>query len=240
MVRQVTPRLLRRAVRGTLATLLLATPLAAGLTVVAPTAASAAGPDTISMTGPGIQEAVTVRAADSPEQFAALLTEVNWLSSRPGQDRGPDAKTLGSKYVLTISTGRKATNRYELYPMANGGPRVFRPANQPDRHRVTAAWFYGRLSMPDALRGAGAPLPSTVVSVSTGGIGGGQVADKTFDPNADLTSMLAEWRHFVLLNGAVVVVIALGLAGTSLLVRRRVDRLYLRAEQGRAPVRRRR
>ncbi len=239
MVRQGTPRLLRRAAAVTLAALFLATLPAVGLPVLAPTAALAAGPDTISVTGPGIEEAATVRAADRPELFVALLTEVNWLSSRAGQDRGPDAKTLGSKYVVTVATGRKATHRYELYPLANGGPRVFRPANQPDRHRTTAAWFYGRLSMPETLRNAGAPLPSTIVSVSTGGIGGGQVADQPFDPNADLATMLAEWRHFLLLNGAVVVVIALGLAGTSLLVRRRVDRLYRRAEQGRAPVRRR-
>jgi hypothetical protein len=239
MVRQVTPRLLRRATLATLAALLLGTLPVAGLPVIASTAARAAGPDTISVTGPGIDEALTVRAADSPEQFAALLTEVNWLSSRPGQDRGPEANTLGAKYTLTVATGRKATHRYELYPLANGGPRVFRPASQPDRHRTTAAWFYGRLSMPDTLRNAGAPLPGNVVSVSTGGIGGGEVADKPFDPNADLTTMLARWRQFLLLNGAVVVVIALGLAGTSLLVRRRVDRLYRRAEQGRAPVRRR-
>jgi len=73
--------------------------------------------------------------------------------------------------------------------------------------------------------------------VTTGGIGGGEAADKPFDPNGDLTSLLTEWRRFLLLNGAVVVVIALGLTGTSLLVRRRVDRLYRRAaEQARAPV----
>jgi hypothetical protein len=239
MVRQVTPRLLRRATFATLATLLLTALPATGLPAIAPAAGLAAGPDTILVSGPGIQGAVTVRAADSPEQFGALLTEVNWLSSRAGQDRGPEANTLGSKYVLTVATGRKATHRFDLYPLANGGPRVFRPADQPDRHRTAAAWFYGRLSMPDSLRNAGAPLPSTIVSVSTGGIGGGQVADKQFDPNADLTTMLAEWRQFLLLNGAVVVVIALGLAGTALLVRRRVDRLYRRAEQGRAPVRRR-
>jgi hypothetical protein len=114
---------------------------------------------------------------------------------------------------------------------------VFRPASQPAR-RTTAAWFYGRLSMPDTLRRAGAPLDG-IVSVSTGGIGGGQIADKPFDPTGDLASMLAEWRQFLLLNGAVVVVIALGLAGVALLVRRRVDRLYRRAEQGRAQARRR-
>jgi hypothetical protein len=227
MVARVTRRRFRVATLATLATVLF-------LPVVGPTAAVAAGPDAVAVSGPGLEKAVTVRAAERPEQFAALLTEVNWLASRSGQDKGPEAAKLGAKYVVTVFTGGKPTHSYELYPLAVGGPRVFRPATHPDKHRTTAAWFYGRLSMPETLRGAGAPLPTTIVSVSTGGIGGGQLADEPFDPTADLSTMLAEWRQFLLLNGAVVVVIALGLAGTSLLVRRRVDRLYRRAEQARA------
>lgn len=245
MVRQVVRRLLGGGVFVAAASLLYAalpvtTARVAGVPVVGATVVYAAGPDVISISGPGLAEALVVRADEAPEQFAALLTEVNWLASRPGNNRSPEASKLGARYVLTVAAGDKATHRYELYPLAAGGPRVFRPARQPDRHRTTAAWFYGRLSMPDALRDAGVPVPGTVTSVDTGGIGGG-AAEKPFDPNADLSTMLAEWRRFLLLNGAVVVVIAIGLAGTSLLVRRRVDRLYRRAaaEQGRLPERRR-
>jgi hypothetical protein len=246
MVRQLTRRLLTGgagvAVAAVLSAALPLTGLSvAGLSIAGAAAAYAAGPNAISITGPGITEALTVRANERPEQLAALLGEVNWLSSRSGLTRAPDAKKLGGKYVLTVFTGNKPTHRYELYPLAGGGPRVFRPASQPDKHATTAAWFYGRLSLPDTLRNAGVPLAGQVSAVTTGGIGGGEVADKPFDPSGDLTTLLAEWRQFLLLNGAVVVVIALGLAGTSLLVRRRVDRLYRRAaEQGRAPVRRRR
>jgi hypothetical protein len=242
MVRQLTRRLLRGGALAAVSILAAALPLTgpsiAGLSVAGAAAAHAAGPSAISISGPGLAQPLTVRAGDAPERFAALLGEVNWLASRPGQNRAPEADKLGARYVVTVFTGQKATHRYELYPLAAGGPRVYRPASQPDRHRTTAAWFYGRLTMPDTLRNAGAPLTGTVPSVATGGIGGGEVADKPFDPNSDLTALLTEWRQFLLLNGAVVVIIAAGLAGVSLLVRRRVDRLYRRAaEQGRAPAR---
>ena len=245
MVRQLTRRLLTGGAMSAAVTLLCAalpvTGLSvAGLSLAGAAAAYAAGPNAIAISGPGIAEALTVRAGDHPEQFGALLSEVNWLSSRSGLTSAPDADKRGARYVLTVFTGTKATQRYELYPLASGGPRVFRPASQPDKHRTKAGWFYGRLSLPDTLRNAGVPLAGPVSTVTTGGIGGGEVADKPFDPNADLATLLAEWRQFLLLNGAVVVVIAMGLAGIALLVRRRVDRLYRRAaEQRRVPVRRR-
>jgi hypothetical protein len=223
--------------------LLVAGLLVAGLAIASPSSAAtvrAARPNAVTISGPGIAQTLTVRARQRPEEFAALLAEVSWLSSRSGLTGEPDASKLGDKYVLTVFTGNKPAQRYDLYPLAGGGPRVFRPARQPDQRATTAAWFYGRLSLPDSLRSAGVPLADPVSTVTTGGIGGGEAADKPFDPNADLATLLAEWRQFLLLNGAVVVVIALGLAGISLLVRRRVDRLYRRAtEQDRGPVRRR-
>lgn len=218
--------MVRQATRSALAVLVVLIPL-----LLPVKAAHAAGPTAITVSGPGIVEAVTVQASQQSQQFAALLAEVNWLASRPGQTGPPEASKLGPKYVVTVYAGQKATHRYDLYPNAAGGPRAYRPASQPDKHRTTAAWFYGRLSMPDNLRAVGVPLTGSVPSVTTGGIGGGEfgggVADE-FDPNADLSSMLDQWRQFILLNGAVVVVIALGLAGIALLVRRRTERLYRR------------
>lgn len=248
MVRQLARRLLRGgagAATVTMLGLVVATPgaaHAAGRGAAHPAgrgATHAAGPNAISISGPGLEKALMLRASAQPEAFAAVLSEVGWLSSGSGMTKSPDAGKLGDKYTLTVLTGDKPTQRYELYPLAAGGPRVFRPAKQPGKHRTTAAWFYGRLSLPDSLRSAGVPLAGSASSVTTGGIGGGETADKPFDPGADLTSVLAQWRRFVFLNGAVVVVIVLGLAGVSWLVRRRVDRLYRRAaEQGRATARR--
>lgn len=228
MVRRATRRLLHGAAL-TAATVLLCAAWAAPSAAAGPTAISVTGPTAISIAGPGVTEELTVPAKERPEQFAALLAEVNWLAKRPGQIREPEAGKLGPKYVLTVYAGEQATHRYELYPMAVGGPRAYRPASQPDKHRTTAGWFYGRLSMPDTLRLVGVPLAGPVSSLTTGGIGGGGVAEEPFDPNADISTLLAEWRRFLLLNGAVVVVIAAGLAGISLFVRRRTDRLYHRS-----------
>lgn len=219
--------MVRQAARGALAVLVVLIPL-----LLPVKAAHAAGPSAITVSGPGIVESLTVQAEQQSQQFAALLAEVNWLASRPGQTGEPEAGKLGPKYVVTVYAGQKATHRYELYPNAAGGPRAYRPVSQPDKHRTTEAWFYGRLSMPDSLRAVGVPLTGSVPSVSTGGIGGGEfgapVAEESFDPNGDLSSMLDQWRQYILLNGAVVVVMALGLAGIALLVRRRTDRLYRR------------
>lgn len=189
-----------------------------------PVAAHAAGPNSISVAGPGLSDALTIRSADHPEQFTALLGEVSWLASRPGQARAPQSDKLGPKYVVTVFANDKAAQRYELFPLASGGPRAYRPASQPDKRRPGSAWFYARLSMPETLRTVGVPLSGTTPAVAGGGIGGGELAGDKFDPNSDLNTMLAEWRQFLLLNGAVVVVITLGLAGISLLVRRGYDR----------------
>jgi hypothetical protein len=61
--------------------------------------------------------------------------------------------------------------------------------------------------------------------VVSGGIGGGLgagVVDDQVDPAAGVNDFITEMRQLVLLNGAVVVVILMGLAGISFLIRRRV------------------
>src|ERR687885_152325 len=153
MVRQLTRRLLSGGA------------MAAAVTVLTAAAAYAAGPNALTITGPGIAEALTLRASERPEQFAAVIREVSWLSAKAALPGPPNA---------------------------------------------------------------GVPLPGSVSTVTTGGIGGGEAADQPFDPSADLTSLLAEWRQFLLLNGGVVWGVAPGLARTPLAGRRRVDRPHPR------------
>jgi hypothetical protein len=192
--------------------------------LLAPSAALAAPakPDSITIDGEELGEAITVRAKANPELFEALLSQVNWLATAKGQTTSPKAEKLGRKYTLVVHVGDQAKQTYDLYPMAAGGPRAFRPAKQPDKRRTTNAWFYGRLNMSESLRAAGVPLPETPETLH-GGIGGGErVFDQdTLNPGRDLDKLLADLREVLLLNGAVVLVITLGLAGISLLVRRR-------------------
>jgi hypothetical protein len=222
----------RHLVRG-LWTLALGAVIAVALTAMPlgrPTPAAAAGPTSIAIDGPGLSKTLTVPAAEHPDQFAALLREVNWLYSRAGQSSAPAAGKLGAKFTVTVYVNKNATQRYDLYPLADGGPRAFRPASQPDRHKVDAGWFYARLTLPDTMRAAGVPIEGGPQNLLSGGIGGGEVTDAGVKSDNTVPGLFDEWRGFVLLNGAVVVVITLGLAGVALLVRR-LERRRLRRIQ---------
>jgi hypothetical protein len=197
-----------------------------GLTPAAGQAAPKAStaPTTVTIVGKGITGKVTVQAAAQPGIFNQLLSEVNWLATTKPQTTAPKAAKLGAKYTLTILAKDKATYTYDLYPLASGGPRAHRPAKQPNGKKVTDGWFYGRLSMPESLQVSGVPLTAKTDSVA-GGIGGGLGAEPvqdTTDPNAGINGFLTQLRQLFLLNGAVVVIILLGLAGISYLIRRRV------------------
>jgi hypothetical protein len=201
--------------------LLAATPLGR------PTAAFAAAPTSITIDGPGLSKTLTIQAVDHADQFAGLMREVNWLYNRIGQSSAPSPDKLGAKFTLTVFVNKNATQRYDLYPLADGGPRAFRPAGQPDRHAADAAWFYARLTLPDTLRAAGVPIEGGPQNLLSGGIGGGEVTTPSVKQDTTVRGLIAKWRGFVLLNGAVVIVITLGLAGVALLIRR-LERRRLR------------
>jgi hypothetical protein len=208
-------------------------PVAAGPVAAGPVAAApggvarstkAARPDGIRVTGTQLAEPIAVTAARQPHLFVNLLNEVNWLKTAVPLAMSPAKKKLGAKYTLVVLAGSAPQQTYDLYPQAIGGPRAFRPAQQP-WGKTTAGWFYGRLSMSETLRISGAPLPARV-DVYTGGIGGGSVLDTVgdtpSDPAGDLSAMLTEMRGLVLLNFAVAVVLAAAIAGMAYLIRHKI------------------
>ncbi len=205
---------------------LLAGPAQASATVAAP-AKPPPKPTAITIEGPGLDAPLSVLAETDAELFSTLLGQVSWMAGGIGHAAAPRARRLGPKYTVVVMVKDRAVQTYDLYPLATGGPRAHRPAKQPDRRKATAAWFYGRLTMSEALRASGVPLPEKpdVVSGGLGGGigGGGRIGDEdTFDPGRDLDKFFGDMRHVLLLNGAVVLVITLGLAGMSLLVRHRI------------------
>jgi len=168
---------------------------------------------------------VVVQQATQPRLFQSLYDEVSWLGAAKPQTTAPAGNKLGPKYTVTVLVKNAPSEVYDLYPTATGGPRAHRLAKQPGKH-VADGWFYGRLTMPEALRAAGAPLkprPDTL----NGGIGGGMGTDispasNDIDPVAGMNSFLNQIRRLFLLNGAVLVVVLFGLAGVAFLIRRRV------------------
>ena len=188
-----------------------------------PVAAHAAPkPDAVTITGKGIDD-IKVSAADRPEVFQLLLSEVSWLANATPQTAAPKSDKLGPRYTLTILVKNKPHQVYEMFPLASGGPRAHRPAKQPSGKKADG-WFYGRLTMPESLRVSGVPLEPRV-DVVNGGIGGGigeEVEAEEIDAIAQVNSYIDQMQRLYLLNGAVLVVILFGLAGIAFLIRRRV------------------
>jgi hypothetical protein len=207
---------------GVLALILGAVAGAAGLALPASAAPKAKPkPTVITITGEKLAQPLAVRADKTPELFSALHGEVAFLSGT-GQAPTPKSKGLGPKYTVVVGYDDKPTFTYDLYPLATGGPKAYRPAKQPTKAKTTAAWFFGRIGMSETLRMAGVPLPEKP-DVISGGVAGSQrvIPDDTLDAGSDLDQLLTELQKVLLLNGAVVVVITTALAGIALLVRHR-------------------
>ncbi|MGW1057796.1 hypothetical protein [Micromonospora rubida] len=178
-------------------------------------------PAGVDITGDRLAEPLRLRAATHSAAVVAVIDQVSWLG-RTGSPSGPAAKDLGPKYTVVVFAGEIATQTYDLYPLAKGGPRVYRPAKQPGPSpKAKAGWFLGRLNMSEALRTAGVPLEQQIDTV--GGVGGGErvLPDESLNPGQDLDEALGELQRLLLLNVGVMLVITLGLAGIALLIRRR-------------------
>ncbi len=174
----------------------------------------------VEISGDLLDEPVVFTVADSPEECRALYREVDWLRGRRGDADPPKEEEalelLGPAYTMVVHLDGEPRLRYVLYPLAQGGPRVYRPEEQPGDRRAREAWFFGRLSMPETLAAAGIPVPGMPQRPSGGGEGGGS-AEKE-DP---AESVLSAWREGLGATALVAVVLALGLGAVALLLRRR-------------------
>ena len=218
-------------VRGAITRLMSAAGAMATVVVLAfgsaPAAAAApkppAKPTSIQIEGKGITETVVIQQTEQPRLFDNLLSEVNWMAAAKPLTAAPPAAKLGPKYTLTVMLKTVPTQVYDLYPLAAGGPRAHRPANQPGGKKADG-WFYGRLSLRETLRVSGVPLEAKA-DVVGGGIGGGVGQDlkpEDVNPIKSVNDFLVQMRELLLLNGAVLIVIMVGLAGIAFLVRRKV------------------
>lgn len=217
MVRGAITRLVSAA--GAIA---VAAVLVIGLTPGAAQAAPAK-PNIIHIEGKDLPGTIVVAQQDQKRLFGSLLSEVNWMATARGQTGVPKSGKLGPKYTLTVLNKTQPMQVYELYPLADGGPRAHRPASQPGGKK-TEGWFYGRLTMSETLRVSGVPLkakPDVVGGGIGGGVGEDLAADK-LDAAAEVNVVLAEMRRLLLLNGAVLMIIFVGLAGIAFLIRRKV------------------
>ena len=177
----------------------------------------------VTITGDDIPEELVVRAEDRPELCASLWSEVDWLVRRAGDMREPeDPETLGAQYTLVVHLDGEPRHRFHLYPLAEGGPKAFRPAEQPGDRTVDEAWFHARLSMPQTLTAAGVSLTGKPLPPNGGGGGGEPAPEQSEEPPTSAFGFIDEWRTGMLLTAAVVVGIVLGMGGIAFLIRRKV------------------
>jgi hypothetical protein len=177
-------------------------------------------PISVTITGDGLAGPLVITAEKDPDGFDAVYGEVSWLAGASGVNASPAAQLLGPKYTAVIAVNGVPKQTYDLYPMASGGSRAYRPSAQPDKRKTSSAWIYAHLTMASALRQAGVPVAGGAVN-QPGGVGGGVVTSTKQAP-ADLDQIVGEWRRVVALNGALVILIAAGLFGISYLIRRKV------------------
>jgi hypothetical protein len=170
----------------------------------------------VHITGDGLPGTIELNSVRDKQREAAVRSEVDWLATVAGNTTALLFYQLGPKYTVVLLNDDKAYLTFDLYPMAQGGPRVYRPSTQPDGHEVAEGWLYGRLSMPATLYAAGVPLND--VPVNPGGEGGGAPASEA----PDLPGMLGSWRDFMGLNIAIGIIVAAGVFALAYVLRQRV------------------
>lgn len=170
----------------------------------------------VHITGDDLSGTIELNSVRDKQREAAVRSEVDWLATADGNTTALLFYQLGPKYTVVLLNDGKPYLTFDLYPSAQGGPRVYRPADQPDGHKVAEAWFYGRLSMPATLYTAGLPLSE--VPVNPGGEGGGEPAGDS----SDIGGMLGSWSDFMALNIAVGIIVAAGVFALAYVLRQRV------------------
>lgn len=170
----------------------------------------------VHITGDGLPGTIELNSVRDKQREALVRAEVDWLASGEPTTTGLLFYQLGPKFTVVLLDDDKPYLTFDLYPTAQGGPRVFRPAKQPDARQVSEGWFFGRLSMAASLYAAGVPMSD--VPANPGGEGGGAPATET----PDLPSMLGSWRDFMWLNIAVGIIVAAGVFALAYVLRQRV------------------
>jgi hypothetical protein len=213
MFRQARPssRVIRRLLAG------IGVAALTGLLVAVGPAAPAAADEHqhVTITGVELAEELAITAQEQPEQYAALHRELAWLTSRDGDAPEPDPDTLGPQYTLVLHTGERS-HRFHAFPLAQGGPRVFRPAEQPDDRTVDEGWFFGRLSLPETLREIGVPLTGE----QAGGGGSRITPEQSNPPESEALGFLREWQEGMLLTVGLAVAVLAGVASIAFLLHR--------------------
>jgi hypothetical protein len=146
-----------------------------GVVVVSAAPASAKGPESATITGPGLDDPIELSIGN--DGFNGLDTGV-WNAlpdsgSAPLVAKAPPGD-LGDRYVITwqmmINEDETTPLRQELYLDAEGGAVAYTPAGQPFFDvKTVAGWYRVPPSTVDAFAELGVPVSAKKLSASTAG-----------------------------------------------------------------------
>lgn len=181
-----------------------------GLVVDAGPAAAAETPTAVTLAGPDLAGPLSFKANSEGDLFDTLMLEVGWMSGRTGDPISPDPAALGPKYEVTVFAGDQAVARYDLYPMASGGPKAYRPSDQGNGKSTADGWFFAPVSLPQV-------LDNVTSKAQAGGGGGVAVAAAQTQPQFDAVTVnpdgaFASFLRTIAVSAlvALVAVVALG------------------------------
>jgi hypothetical protein len=157
--------------------------LAAALTALLlfPAAATAKGPSTATISGPGLAHALTIDGfgeGDSTSPLGVLVTETGFFPQVFEQTPSPATRTrpadrLGPRYDVEYKvpgpTG-DSTLRQALYPYAVNGPASYMTPGQKlwGTQSVPGGWYRGTAALRTMLVKEGLPAKATTKRTSSG------------------------------------------------------------------------
>jgi hypothetical protein len=143
---------------------------ALGAALLFPTLATAKGPDRASITGPGLEHAVTIEGygEDGSSSLGILATEGGFFSQMFGATgfgalHARPNGSLGPRYLVTYRVpggeGGASTVQQELYPYAARGPVTYMARGQIfwDTQRTVGGWVRGTPGLKAMLVQVGLP-----------------------------------------------------------------------------------
>jgi hypothetical protein len=124
--------------------------------------AVAKGPTAATITGPGLDSALSISGTEGSGDLGLLVQEAGFFpaafdqSPDPMLDKRPSGR-LGPRYVILHDLGSD-TLRQDLYPYAAGGPVSYmKPGQRFWEQRTRGGWYRGTSALKDMLVRAGLP-----------------------------------------------------------------------------------
>ena len=136
-----------------------------------PATASAKGPSAASISGPGLDHAISIQGygeGDSSSPLGILVEQGGFFAQAFEQtpsstSRRRPSTQLGPRYVVTYTvpggSSGDSTLRQDLYPYAGNGPASYMAPNQTlwETQKTPGGWFRGGVQLRQMLVKAGLP-----------------------------------------------------------------------------------